>query len=280
MRLKYIIVLFVVSVLWSCTSTKLLVVDNAAKQILSAEKQRQFDYYFYEAQRLKDTQKYDQAFETFRLCLAIDSLDAGVQSEMGLLYSTIGLNVDALRHLENAVRLDATNWWYNVRLIALQTDFKNWQRAIEIANNLQKIYPNKEEVYQILTSLYKQTKEYDKAIAAFDKLEAISGITESLSFEKFQLYILAGKPKKGVAEIDKLISKHPTETRYRVLRGDIFMQQKMPEKAYEIYQKVLAEDPMNAYVYVSLSEYYKSVNQPEKAVEIAVHGKIQEKLHN
>jgi tetratricopeptide (TPR) repeat protein len=255
-------------------------VDNAAKQILSAEKQRQFDYYFYEAQRLKDTQKYDQAFETFRLCLAIDSLDAGVQSEMGLLYSTIGLNVDALRHLENAVRLDATNWWYNVRLIALQTDFKNWQRAIEIANNLQKIYPNKEEVYQILTSLYKQTKEYDKAIAAFDKLEAISGITESLSFEKFQLYILAGKPKKGVAEIDKLISKHPTETRYRVLRGDIFMQQKMPEKAYEIYQKVLAEDPMNAYVYVSLSEYYKSVNQPEKAVEIAVHGKIQEKLHN
>lgn len=278
MRLNYIIVLFVVSVLWSCTSTKSLVAETAAKQPISASNKRQFDYYFYEGLKLKDLQKYDQALETFRLCVAIDSLDAGAQLEMGLLYSSIGLNVDALRHLENAVRFDPTNWWYNVRLIALHTDLKNWKRAIEITKNLQKNYPNKEDVYQILTSLYKQTKEFDNAIAAYDKLESISGIAESLSFEKFQLYILVGKPKKGVAEIDKLINKYPTETRYRVLRGDIFMQQKMPEKAYEIYQKVLAEDPMNPYVYVSLSEYYKSVNQPEKAMESIVSALKNEQL--
>jgi len=278
MSLKTLILLFVSSVFFACNTTKPMVVDKAAKQILSADTRRQFDYYFYEAQRLKDTQKYDQALETFRLCMAIDSLDAGVQSEMGLMYSSIGLSVDALKFLENTVRFEPANWWYNVRLIALHTDFKNWPRAIELTTNLQKKYPYKEEVYQILTSLYKQTKEYDKAIAAFDKLESLNGITESLSFEKFQLYILAGKPKKGVAEIDKLISKYPTETRYRVLRGDIFMQQKMPENAFQIYQKVLAEDPMNAYVYVSLSEYYKSVNQPEKAMESIVSALKNEQL--
>ena len=255
-----------------------MAVEKGAKVHLSHDEQAKFDYYFYEGLRQKDIRKYDQAMETFRLCIAIDSLDAGAQSEMGLLYSSIGLNKEALKHLENAVRFDPNNWWYNVRLISLYTDFKNWQRAIEITTKLQKEYPNKEEVYQIQASLYKQTKEYEKAIAAYDRLEMITEITEQLSFEKFQLYLLASKPKKGVAEIDKLINKHPTETRYRVLRGDIFMQQKMPQKAFEIYQKVLNEDPMNAFVYVSLSEYYKSVNQPEKAMESIVSALKNEQL--
>jgi len=104
------------------------------------------------------------------------------------------------------------------------------------------------------------------------------GINETTTFEKFQLYILSNKPQKGVAEIDKLVNKFPTESRYKVLRGDIFMQQKMPEKAYEIYQNVLKDDPQNAYVYVSLSEYYKSTNQPDKALESIVTALKNEQL--
>jgi len=122
----------------------------------------------------------------------------------------------------------------------------------------------------MLATFYKETKEYDKAIAAFDKLESLNGIDESSSFEKFQLYILLNKPQKGVAEIDKLANKYPSETRYKVLRGDIFMQQKMPAKAFEIYQNVLKDDPENPYVYVSLSEYYKSMNEPENAMKAIV----------
>jgi len=278
MRLKYVFLLFGLYMFTFCATAKSVVVEKDAKVHLSDDEQRKFDYYFYEGLRLKDIQKYDQAIETFMLCIAIDSVDAGSQSEMGLLNASIGLKDNALRHLETAARLDPTNWWYNVRLISLLTDFTYWQRAIEITTKLQKVYPNKEEVYQILATLYKQTKQYDKAVAAYDKLESISGIAENLSFEKFQLYILANKPKKGVAEIEKLINKYPTESKYQVLRGDIYMQQKMPEKAFGIYQKVLIDNPQNAYVYVSLSEYYKSVNKPEKAMESIVSALKNEQL--
>jgi len=152
----------------------------------------------------------------------------------------------------------------------MYAELKNTKRAIEIAKNLQKLYPNKEEVYTMLATFYKDTKEYEKSIAAYDKLESLSGINETTSFEKFQLYVLLNKPQKGVAEIDKLAKKYPSESRYKVLRGDIFMQQKMPDKAFEIYQDVLKDDPENPYVYVSLSEYYKSANKPEKAMEAIV----------
>ncbi|MFZ4726053.1 MAG: tetratricopeptide repeat protein [Paludibacter sp.] len=270
MRNIFFLFFLVILSFYSCATPKKAVAVKPQEIQLSDASKRQFEYYFYEGLRLRDDRKFDQALEVFQLCVSIDSLDAGAQSEIGILYSAIGIINSAVKHLENAVRLDPTNWWYNLRLITLHTELKNWKRAIEITNALQKNYPNKEEVYNILASVYKETKEYDKAIAAYDKLEGLTGIDESLSIEKFQLYLASNKPKKAVAEIDKLINKFPTETRYRVLRGDIFMQQKMPEQAYAIYQKVLTDDPQNANVYISLSEYYNEVNQPEKALESIV----------
>ncbi len=270
MRKKYYLFIILVFVLSSCTAAKKIVVKSPTIPRISESTQRQFDYYFYEGLKQKDNQQYDQAIETFRMCLAIDSLDAGAQSETGLLYAAAGMNDKALDCLEKAVKIDPANWWYNVQLISMYSDLKNWKRAIELTVNLQKKYPEKDDVYSMLATFYKETKEYDKAIAAYDKLESLNTITETVSFEKFQLYILSNKAQKGVAEIDKLINKYPTESRYKVLRGDIFMQQKMPAKAFEIYQNVLKDDPQNAYVYVSLSEYYKSVNKPDKAMESIV----------
>ena len=271
MHKKYYLFLFVLFTFLSCSTQKKVVEVSVANKIqLSDASRRQFDYYFYEGLKQKDNQQYDQAIETFRLCLAIDSLDAGAQSELGLMYSAMGFDGPALQCLEKAVRIDPSNWWYNAQLISMYSDAKNWKRAIELTNNLQKLYPDKDDVYSMLATFYKQTREYDKAIAAYDHLESLVGINETTTFEKFQLYILSNKPQKGVAEIDKLVNKFPTESRYKVLRGDIFMQQKMPEKAYEIYQNVLKDDPQNAYVYVSLSEYYKSTNQPDKALESIV----------
>jgi len=275
---KYYLYLFFIFALISCSTTQKAVEKTTYKAQLNDSNQRKFDYFFFEGLNQKDNQQFDQALETFGLCLAIDSLDAGVQSEMGILYALIGFNDNAVICLEKAIKIDPANWWYNVRLISMYTGLKNWKRSIEITLNLQKIYPNKEEVYTMLATFYKETKEYDKAISSLDKLESLNGIDESTSFEKFQLYILLNKPQKGVAEIDKLINKYPTESRYKVLRGDIFMQQKKPEMAIEIYQNVLKEDPENPYVYVSLSEYYKSVNQPEKAMESIVNALKSDKL--
>lgn len=278
MNIRYILFLFFVITSYSCSTTKSVVEQENIVSSLSDADQRQFDYYFYEAIRHKENRNYDQALETFLMCLAIDSTNADVLSETGILYASTGLTDKAMQYMEKSLRFAPSNWWYNLRAVSLYSDMKDWNKAIETAVSLQKMYPHKEEVYSILTSLYKQTKEYEKAIAAFDKLENIVGIDESISFEKFRLYILLNKPKKGVFEIDKLIAKYPTESRYKVLRGDIFMQQNIPEKAFEIYKSILEQDPENAYVYVSLSEYYKSINEPEKAVESIVNALKNERL--
>ena len=91
----YLFLLFVF-LFGSFTSAKTVVKKQITSSHLSEASQRQFDYYFYEGLRLKDLEKYDEAMETFGMCIAIDSLDAGVQSEMGLLYGLIGMNNEAV----------------------------------------------------------------------------------------------------------------------------------------------------------------------------------------
>ena len=262
----YLFLLFVF-LFGSFTSAKPVVKKQITSSHLSEAAQRQFAYYFYEGLRLKDQEKFDEAMETFGLCVAIDSLDAGAQSEMGLLYGLIGMNNEAVNALEKSVKYDPTNWWYNIRLISMYSELKLYPKSIELTKQLQKIYPNKEQVYNILAALYKETKDYDKAIAANERLESLVGINEQISLEKVQLYYLSGKTKKVMPEIDKLIAKYPADSRYQVTKGNILMQQKMPEQAFAIYQKVLVDDPQNANVYISLSQYYNAMNQPEKALE-------------
>lgn len=264
---RYLLFIILCSSVAIVSSKSIVKEKFASKYQLSEASKKQFDYYFFEGLRLKEEQKYDQAVDVFQMCIAIDSLDAGVQSEIGVLYGSCGMINEAVVALEKAVRLDPANWWYNIRLISLHSELKHFSRAIELCNQLQKFYPNKEEVYNMEAALYKENKEYDKAIEANDKLENIIGVNEQISLEKIQLYYLTNKSKKVIPEIDKLVNKYPTDTRYQVTKGNILMQQKLPEQAYAIYQKVLKEDPQNANVYLSLSEYYNSTNQTDKAME-------------
>lgn len=256
--------------LWGAGMVMAKTSKTAPANRLSAADQRKFDYYFYEGLRLKDNQKFDEALQMYRFCLSMDSLNGGANAEAGIVYSMAGQSNLAISSLEKAVASDPANWWYNLQLISLYGEDKNWKKAIETTLALQKKYPNREDVYTMLATLYQQTRQYDKSITALDKLESISGIDPNISLQKFQLYLGSGKLKKGIAEIDKLVTKYPTDSRYKLIRGNIYMQQNLPAKAFDIYQQVLKSDPQNASVYVSLSEYYKQASKPDSALQAIV----------
>jgi len=148
---------------------------------------------------------------------------------------------------------------------------KKWENAIQLATVVQKKYPQKEDIYNVLSFLYKQTGNIGKVINTYNQLENLVGVHEAISFEKIKLYFQLNKDKKALSEIDRLIDKFPSESRYQVLKGDLFLQTDQLEKAYQIYMKVMQDDPQNPYVYVSLSDYYKKINQPEKSLEAIVN---------
>lgn len=269
-RTKYLFLLTLSFVFISCSTGSKLTSTVGVKNNAPDSLNRKLVYYFYEGLKQKEDKQFDRALETFLLCQSIDSTDADVQSQLSILYSVSGLNTQALQHMENAVRLQPQNWWYSMQLISYYSQLNQTDKAIYTATQTEKFYPRKPEIYYAEAALYKQARQYQNAIDAYSKLEALTGIDQNISLEKFSLYMQLGKTKAGFAEIDRLINKYPTEYRYKVLLGDILMKQNEPQKAFDLYQEVLKNDPENPYVYISLSEYYKSKNEPQKSLEAIV----------
>ena len=259
---------FVVLLLASCSSLRKAPTTEIAP-LSSAEEQR-FYYFYHEAVRLSSIRQLDQALETFLLAYSIAPNKAGLNSDLGVLYALIGFFDESERHLRKAVALQPQNWWFNVQLINLLAELQKFDDAIQIVLALQQHFPYREDVYFMLASLYTQTREFELAIDAYNQMERIIGTSEALSFEKIRLYMRAGMPERGIAEIHRLIEEFPAETRFRVLLGDFYMQLNQPENARAVFEQVLIDDPQNPFVYISLSEYYISRNQPEKAFELIV----------
>jgi tetratricopeptide (TPR) repeat protein len=253
----------------SCASLKGKKSSAEITQLSPAEEQL-FFYYYYEAVRLRSNQQLDQALETFLLCYNIAPNKAGLNADLGMMYAILGFLDESEKHLRKAVNLQPQNWWYSLRLINLLADRRKFDDAIKTTLALQKHHPYNEDVYFMLASLYTQTRQFDKAIDAYNQMERIVGASEALSVEKLRLYFQAGRPKDAMNEIYRLIEKFPAQTRYQVLLGDIYMEQGDSERALEIFHQVLADDPQNPFVYISLSEYYNSIDEPEKALELIV----------
>lgn len=245
-------------------------VQTNVKPVLSEEEQRNFDFNFYEGLRLKDEGKLQEAYDSLLTCMAIDSLDAGLLSEISLMQQAKGETEQSLKTMEKARALDPENWWFNTHLIRLYTQQKKYDDAIRLGEYLIGKYPYKEATYSMLIPLYKETGQLNKAVNLYEQLERITGVNEKISFDKFRLYMAMHKGRKANLEIDKLIHKYPFESRYKILKGDVLMQQNQKSKAYEIYMNVLKEDPQNPYVYISLSDYYKQSGDAEKAMEYVI----------
>ncbi len=240
---------------------------NVVAAGISASDQVRFDYYFFEAQRLKNIQQYDAQLEALRMCLEIDSTNAAAQSEIGYVYARMNRMPETLAAFRKAVEKEPMNWWYRTQYISVLSNREQYATAIEQAEQLKKLYPEREEVYRMLSALYKQNGDIDKSIEALNQLEAYTGISEELSLEKFQLYSMLKKDKEAMAEIERLTLKFPQDSHYRLLLGDVYLDQNQPEKAFEIYTQVQNEEPDNPYVYLSLSNYYKAKKQPDKALD-------------
>jgi tetratricopeptide (TPR) repeat protein len=267
---------------FAATAQKKQDTKKYSNQVISEATRRQFDYYFFEAIRLREEKKLDQAMELFQLCASIDSTDAGCHSELGNIYSQMGLRTEAIESLEKAVKYAPKNWWYNNQLISIlstskiykkgeeQYFYNNLLKAVDIAKKLQKIYPNKADSYRVLGALYSQLNWIEKSIEAFDQLEKVTDVSIEISLIKYQLYMMVSKPKKAFNELDKIVNKYPSESRYKTLRADQYLAQKQAKKAFDYYQEILKTEPENPFVFSSLAKYYTETKELDKAKEYII----------
>lgn len=263
MRIRTFILLFVLGTLTaplqarrSKSTPKKADRERVASLVLSVDDQRIFDYYFQEAVNLKYQGRLDAAFDLFRYCVSLDSLNAEAWYETSLFYGFQKQAEPALQALKQAYSLDKGNEWYALALANAYLSQEKIQEAIVLYEELVKNKPDDENILYQLAALYNQTGDYKSAINSYNHVERLIGKNESVSFEKYKLYKQVNQSKKAIKEIETLCNEFPYDVDYVLLLGDAWMDLKNPNKAFAQYETAKALDPHSSAVALSLADYY------------------------
>lgn len=226
---------------------------------------RKFDYFFYEAINQKALGNYEASFDLLQHCLSIDSLNANVYYELANYYNTLQEKNTAMDYFRKASQLDSSNFYYAMTYATICLEFKQFADATEIYEKLLKQQPENTDLYLYLTESYRQQGNLEKAISTLDKLEAIVGMNEKISLQKYALYTAIGKENKAFDEIKKYITKYPNEIKYYTLLGNLYLQSGKTNDAYLVFSKAKSIDPEDPYLISSMANYFEKTGNKTAA---------------
>lgn len=237
----------------------------AAGETLSPALQRKFDYFYYEGLKLKQQGKADAAFDAFNYCFALDSTAAPVLYELSSFYVRMERPEKAVELLRRAVQYDPENFVYQLAFANVSGRLGMYTEASEQLDRLAKKHPDKPELFFYLAESRTEEGELGLAIEAYDALENIMGMNESVSIQKYRLYTELGEDGNAFDEIRKLADKYPSESRYRLLIGDLHLEKKEYDEALESYREAHKINPSDPRYIVCMANYYDAVGDKASA---------------
>ena len=223
---------------------------------VASAQQTKFDYIFQEALRQKLDNKYDAAIDLFDYCHQLDPSSGAVLYELSELYRYVKNDSLAIHALEDACKLYPKNYWYKNRLVTLYLESRRTDEALKTAEEMARLFPEKEEVLWMLHDLYESKNDYANMVKVLDKIEVKDGKSEKLSMKKFRLFLQMNDEKRAFEEMEKLADEYPNDLRYQVVIGDLYLDAGKKEEALKQYKMVEAQDSTNMTLLLSMANFY------------------------
>lgn len=239
-----------------CKSTKVTSYDaeNSYTPVtLNESDKRKFDYFFYEAQRLKLHGDLQKSKLYYVECLKYDPYSSVCYYELANIEIGFKNYKGSQELLIKACELDPDNKYYQTLLGDLYQQNGEIENAISTYEKISERFPDNIEYLYVLSQLYTSNKQLPEAISSLNKLENNMGVNEMITLEKQKLYLQLGKENSAVKEVQALIKDNPYEPRYYGFLGDVYMYSKNYDKAKESYQKIIDIDSTNGLGYFSIA---------------------------
>ncbi|ASB49058.1 tetratricopeptide repeat protein [Alkalitalea saponilacus] len=214
---------------------------------------QRFNFYFVEANRLKALGDLGNAAILYMEAIRLDSTCATCYYEISHLLIRNREFSEAENFAFRSVQYDPHNEHFISLLTQLYSHNSKFDKALLSSKYLVELdADNPEYLYQVSQILYEKSR-YVEAIEYLNRIEAIIGINEALTFEKHSIYLEAGKKRSALREIKNLISENPYNGNFRVFLGDFYVQQSDIKKATSTYNQVLVDFPDNGLIHFSLA---------------------------
>ena len=244
--------------LTSCGTVRRSVVPEREEVVLPFSDQQKYEYYFLEAVRLEQQQRYDEAFEMLQHCLSICPTAPSALYKTASYYFVLNQREKAAQALLGAVTGEPDNYWYRQTLASYYQSNREYDKAIATIEEMQELFPKRNgELLPALVGLYGHTEQYDKVIDVLTRLELLTGKSEAISMEKVRNYLLMGNTEGAFSEVEALASEYADNSYYRVILAEVYMDHGREDEALPILQEVLTQEPDNGAAKITLSQYYK-----------------------
>jgi tetratricopeptide (TPR) repeat protein len=192
----------------------------------------------------------------FAESLEIDSTCAACAFEISKLLLSNESYAEAEDLMEKAVRYSPENKYYITLLSRLYQNNDKGNKAVKVSERLLlKENPGIEDYY-FVAQVQMENGLYVKAIGNLNAIENRMGISEGLTFEKFQIYIENEDFQGAENELKRIINKFPDNGAYYIYLGDFYVDRDNYKNAKKQYDKALEIDKENSKVLFSLANYY------------------------
>ncbi len=263
---KFILFAFSLLLIFEACSSSKNTITNADAKVNELDKATELrnESAFINAMKAKVTGNFQEAATLFNQCINQNGANHAAMYELSKLYLESGQNISALIFAQGAAKLNPNNKWYlknYAEALAANGKFKDAAKVYEsLSNN------NKADYDHFLDWAYmlEQAGEYEEATEVYDKIEKKMGVSEQLSFQKQKLYLKEGKIDEAAKEIQKLISRNPTDARYYGLLAELYDANDMEEEAHKIYEKIATLNIENPEVHLILADYYYKTGNTDK----------------
>jgi len=227
---------------------------------------KKFDYFFLESLRLKQNERYGEAFAALQHALKIDSTSSAALSSLANYYMVLEQDSLAIDASRKAVKYSPKNYEYKITLADLYREKGKFAEATRLYEDLVAEQPEKPELHFFLSDLYLKQNQIDKAVQSLDALENTIGMSEALFMQKYKLYLAMEQTDNAVNELEKLAAKYPTEAKYQILIGDFYLDRNNSDKALTYYEKARVINPKSPYYVISMANYYEKTGNTDAAV--------------
>lgn len=238
--------------------------DNYAQDNHSPKPQ-EYDSLFLEAMVQRQKGNADETVELLNKCVEINPEASEAYYYLAIYKNLKDGNDEAMALIEKAVALDSTNAVYMETLMQAHIGKRQYKDAAMIAERLYDQHKDREDLLELLFQIYQHEQEWDNAISILNRLEAINGKSERLSYSKSEIYARKGDNTAAISEMKELSERYPNDMGYLCIYGDMLMMNNETDKALAIYDRIQREEPENTKVQVSLFNYYREASLNETA---------------
>lgn len=219
------------------------------------EEQQQFLYYFYEAERLIQTEQIDEARPVVEFCYEINPNDATINNYLGLYAQTEGDSLKCVKYFRRAYELDPAEYWFNYHVLLLKSNKKSLQQqAVKQMEVLAKTDTKNAELHEVLQKAYILLDEYEKALIIQDQLDSINGYDGMSAMMRYRLNATLKNNKQAIYEIERYLEIEPDNYQFQLFRMQLYEQtQQSPAKMITAYEALLKLDPRNLMVMNNLA---------------------------